>query len=164
MQKSSKACTKTSSSSNPSSNGIQTPVFLIPSACEIRSSWLLKDFTVRELHSVSIMKITSIFARVNPETFDIAVGLFARCMKVDNSKNLVSSINSNWIGATCLLIACKYMEATCPALEVIFAFLSEGMLRTGQPVQFLDTVTRLKIATIEVRILRAVDFRVRWNF
>lgn len=123
---------------------------------------IVGDLCLPEIYSLKLMQSTSFFARVMPETFEIAARLFIRCTAKNSSAFPLICINSNWIGATCLMIACKYMEASCPTLEALFAFLiDDNTIGPGKRV-FLDTVTRLKIATIEVRILRAVDYRVRW--
>lgn len=120
------------------------------------------DLCLSEILSLKLMQSTSFFASVMPETFEIAARLFIRCTGKDNSVFPLSCIDSNWIAATCLMIACKYMEASCPTLEALFGFLIDDNTKGPGKLFFLDTVTRLKIATIEVRILRAVDYRVRW--
>jgi hypothetical protein len=123
---------------------------------------IVGDLCLPEMHSLKLMQTTSFFASVMPETFEIAARLFIRCTAKNSSAFPLTCINSNWIGATCLMIACKYLEATCPTLEALFAFLIDDHTIGPGKLFFLDTVTRLKIATIEVRILRAVDYRVRW--
>jgi hypothetical protein len=132
-------------------------------ACKLmpREHRLLKvqvEACLPELNSLSHMRITSIMTVIIPETFEIASALFLRCMG-RRAQIEFGHIPIHWIGATCLLIACKYMESSCPSLEALYWFLKGR--RHG--FHFLDTVTRLKIATTEVRILRAVEYRVRWG-
>ena len=87
------------------------------------------------------------------ETFSIAVNLF------DRSRHLVaySAASSQWLMAVSLLIASKYMEVKSPKIEQIFNFLL-----TSDSVSFIHTVHRIKINILEVLILRAVDYRVRY--
>ena len=114
--------------------------------------------------------------RLLPDTLSIATRLFDRySLSLSQRGVKVSRDWIRWIGGTCMLIACKYIEVKCPSLELIFAFLletcpaspgspstdgSETDLPVARPRVFLDAVTRIKIETVEVWILRALHFTV----
>lgn len=98
---------------------------------------------------------TGFFLDLQPETIVLALSVMDRSWESICEINMVPLFHAG----VCVYVACKYMEVTCPPIEAIFSFLKQS--GTLKPIPFLDPVTRIKIHTIEVLLLRAVNYRVR---
>jgi hypothetical protein len=113
------------------------------------------------------------YLSVQAETVNISLKLMDRYIRsLTARRKRVNQRWTRWIAGVCLLMGCKYMEAEIPRLESIFAFVFDESpsTRDSDPewtktvenhIRFLDTVSRLSIETIEVWILRAVDYTIK---